>query len=148
MKGLVYAIRCRSLNCPMQGWGVVIQLWAWWGACVLMVAMIGFGFCINTLRDHLTPACLFAFKCRLLLCLFMPRQSCEDVVRIGTYSVIRYAKKEMLAFWNRVSYSEPYWHMFTCGLFVHWLYLIHWPISANTVLLDTFRDRHSLMPFR
>jgi hypothetical protein len=39
---------------------------------------------------------------------FMPRQSCEDVVLIGTYSVIRYAKKEVLAFWNNVLYSEPY----------------------------------------
>lgn len=85
-----------------------------------MIAIIGFAFYINTLRDHLTPGCLFAFKCRLLLCLFMPRQSCEDVVLIGTYSVIPYAKKEMLAFWNRVSYSETYWHIiFTCGLFVH-----------------------------
>ena len=32
----------------------------------------------------------------------MPRQICEDVVLIGTYSVIRYAK-EMLEFWNRIS---------------------------------------------
>lgn len=26
---------------------------------------------------------------------FMPRHSCEDVVLIGTYSVIRYAKKQV-----------------------------------------------------
>jgi hypothetical protein len=40
---------------------------------------------------------------------FMPRQSCsEDVVPIGTNSVTRYAKKEMLAFWNRVLSSEHY----------------------------------------
>jgi hypothetical protein len=42
---------------------------------------------------------------------FVPRQNCEDVVLIGTYSVIRHAKKEVLAFWNIISYSEPYWHI-------------------------------------
>jgi hypothetical protein len=51
---------------------------------------------------------------------FMPRQSgSEDVVLIGTNSVTRYAKKEMLAFWNGVLSSELYRHItFTCVLFV------------------------------
>jgi hypothetical protein len=63
-----------------------------------MIAMIGFGFYINTFKRS-PHTCLFiCFEMSspaMPLLEFMPRQSCEDVVLIGTYSVIRYAKKKV-----------------------------------------------------
>lgn len=94
--------------------------------CVLMIVTIGIELNINTLRDHLTPACLFPFKCRLLVCLSYA--SCQDGV-VKTWHLL--ALIQLLGTPRRCLHFGTEFHILNI------IYILYLPRSVcSLILLD------------